>query len=400
MTGDLPTFIDVELADVLDIGLVAVLVYGLLVSLRRAHVGAIAAILIGLAVVYSAAQILGLRLTENVVRLMLALAGISLVIMYHGELRTAIERFVQRLGRRRRPAAPASDAPVWVVPLVASLAAMAREKIGGLVIVRGSDDLHRHITGGTRLDGRVSEALLRSIFDPNSLGHDGAVVIEDGRIAIFQAHLPLSKDTEQLGQRGTRHAAALGLAEQTDALCVAVSEERGSISIAQAGRFREVAGASGLEREIEEYLRAMRGDTRSAEGFWSWRQMQRRVAAVVVSCLLWFVFVHGGETAYRSYMVPVEFFGLEEGLEATRPNPPVVKVILSGPRRAFYLVGGGDVRVRTPLFDLRTGTYDVTLTASDVSTPSALELTNIFPRAVVVTVEREGDDEEGEATAR
>src|SRR5438445_177285 len=83
----------------------------------------------------------------------------------------------------------------------------------------GRDPLHRHVEGGWSLDGELSQALLDSIFDSHSLGHDGAVIIENGRLARFGCHLPLSKDVRR-AELGTRHTAALGVSERTDALCV------------------------------------------------------------------------------------------------------------------------------------------------------------------------------------
>jgi DNA integrity scanning protein DisA with diadenylate cyclase activity len=91
------------------------------------------------------------------------------------------------------------------------------------MLIRGNDPLERHITGWIPLDGKLSGPLLKSIFDPHSPGHDGAVLVEQDSITRFAAHLPLSKNLMQLSNVGTRHSAALGLAELTDALCIVVS---------------------------------------------------------------------------------------------------------------------------------------------------------------------------------
>ena len=111
-----------------------------------------------------------------------------------------------------------------------------REKQVMELIAEGKDPIARHVMGGIELGGKISEPILKSIFDPHSPGHDGAVIVEHDQISLFAAHLPLSKDFQQLANVGTRHSAALGLAELSDALCIAVSEERGTISVARAGR--------------------------------------------------------------------------------------------------------------------------------------------------------------------
>src|SRR6185437_5267675 len=97
--------------------------------------------------------------------------------------------------------------------------------------------------GGIELDGKLSAPVLTSIFDPHSPGHDGAVVLEGDRIRRFATHLPLSANFQQLGRTGTRHSAALGLSEVTDALSIVVSEEQGTIAVARNGRLTRIADA-------------------------------------------------------------------------------------------------------------------------------------------------------------
>ncbi|MBK7403865.1 MAG: DNA integrity scanning protein DisA nucleotide-binding domain protein [Phycisphaerales bacterium] len=383
----LRALIDLTLPDAVDIALVSLFVYGLLLGLRRVRVRSIAALLVALALVYTIAQVAGLRLTVYLFQLSIAILGVALVIMYHGELRNAMERFLAGLGSRRRRGGGAAGEPTgWTTPLVAALHELAKRKHGALVVLSGRDDLHRHLTGGTAIGGQISEALLLSIFDPHSPGHDGAVVIDGDRIATFQAHLPLSTDFEQLHQRGTRHAAALGLAERCDALCLVVSEERGRISIATLGSLRQLDDVGDLQRTVEDFLRETRGSPARAVRFWSWPEMRPRITAVVAAYALWFVFAHEGETEYRSYVVPVEFVGLDDGLRVQKVEPRMIKVILSGPRRAFYLVGRDDVAVHVGAFDFAEGSSEYTLTASDIVRPDGLTFTNIFPRTVQVGI--------------
>lgn len=384
------TLTDLSLPDVLDIALVSVFAYALLIGLRRVKLRSIAAAVLGLGVVYVVAQVFGLRLTVYLFQLSIALLGIGLVVLYHADLRNAVERLLAGRGSRRGAAGASDGLGEWGAALVAALHEMARRRIGALVVVEGRDDLHRHLTGGTVIEGHVSEALLMSIFDPNSLGHDGAVVIRGDRIAGFQFHLPLSTDFDQLHQRGTRHAAALGLAERADALCLVVSEERGRVSVARDGELRQIEEVGELQRTVEEFVRGIRGERPRPARFWAWSQLRPKLAAVAVAYLLWFVFVHEGQTEYKSYTVPVGLLGLDEGLRMGSAEPSVAKVIVSGPRRAFYLVGPGDVSIEAAAFDLGEGRHELTLNASDIVMPAGVTFTNIFPRIVEVSVVPDG----------
>ena len=131
---------------------------------------------------------------------------------------------------------------------------LAEDKVGALVVLKGSDDLARHLQGGIELRGLVSKPLLDSIFDPHSAGHDGAVVIEDGQVERFSAHLPISKNRKEIGSRGTRHAAALGLSERCDALLVVVSEERGVVSVAEGGKLKAITSPAELKGRLEGFI--------------------------------------------------------------------------------------------------------------------------------------------------
>src|SRR5207244_4402462 len=104
------------------------------------------------------------------------------------------------------------------------------------------------------LGGQVSEPLLKSLFDPHSPGHDGAVVIEEDTVTRFGCQLPLSKDYQKIQGLGTRHTAALGLTERSDALCLAVSEERGTISVSRHGELTVTQDLDQLANVVTTFL--------------------------------------------------------------------------------------------------------------------------------------------------
>ena len=112
---------------------------------------------------------------------------------------------------------------------------MSREKVGALIAFERENSLEEYFKTGTQIDGAVSEQLLRNIFFKNSPLHDGAMIIRDGRIAAAGCVLPLSANLEISKEMGTRHRAALGMSENSDAVVVVVSEESGIVSLAKNG---------------------------------------------------------------------------------------------------------------------------------------------------------------------
>src|SRR5262245_61437702 len=183
------------------------LAYAAIDWLRRARAD-LALVGIGiLGIIYLLARQLGLGLTAWIFQGFFAVFLILIVVLFQADLRQGFERIALWGLRRNRSALPAADSNAQLVSAVAKLAATRR---GALIVLPGRDPVERHLQGGIGLDGRLSEPLLLSLFDPHSPGHDGAVLVDRDLVRRFAVHLPLSADRSQLGMLGTRHAAALG----------------------------------------------------------------------------------------------------------------------------------------------------------------------------------------------
>lgn len=286
MFGPLKTF---GFSDFLDIALVAVLVYALLVWFKRTKTAFVAMGLLMLALVYTAARVMGMFMTVWIFQGFFAVLIIAIVVIFQEEVRHIFERIAVwglKGGREEE------SAPREVEILVRTLSNFARERIGALIVLAGRDPVDRHTEGGWDLNGELSEALLESIFDSHSLGHDGAVIIDGGRVTRFGSHLPLSKDFAKVNNMGTRHSAALGLAERADALCLVVSEEKGTISWAHAGEIHQSEDLSGLQEAIESFLeeKAPKPAEQNVIQFFRYNTREKAVA-LGLSVLMWLFFI-------------------------------------------------------------------------------------------------------------
>ncbi len=279
----------VVFSDLLDMLVVGVLIYTLLVWFKRTKTAFVALGILVLAAVFTLARIAGMHMTTWIFQGFFAVLVIAIVVIFQEELRSIFERIAIWSLRGHSPAEPSAGK---VEMLVRTLGNFARERIGALVVLRGTDPLDRHLEGGWVLNGQLSEALLESIFDSHSLGHDGAVVIEEDRMTRFGVHLPLSKSFAKLQNLGTRHTAAMGLSERADALCLVVSEERGTISLARGGELLTVSDLRSLEREIEAFIRekAPAGQNVAFGGFLT-SNAGEKVLAAGLAVLLWLVFI-------------------------------------------------------------------------------------------------------------
>ena len=243
----------VGVSDVIDVIATSVLIYYVLLLIRGTRA---VQILIGILVVVGLlgiANLLHLSMLGTVLRLIVVGAAVSIPIVFQPELRRALEQ-IGRGGLFRMESADGEpgwgrpeDRAIVVIARTASL--LGRNRRGALVVIEQQSGLKEYCDSGTMLHADISEELLLSIFAPASPLHDGAVVVREGRIAAAGCFLPLAERPLTNLRMGTRHRAALGLTEQTDAVVLVVSEQSGAISIARAGK---------LSRPIDDEQRLVR----------------------------------------------------------------------------------------------------------------------------------------------
>jgi uncharacterized protein (TIGR00159 family) len=372
------------LADLIDVALVAGLAYALILAARgtRAHLT-----LAGIGIlggIYLIARQVGLTLTAAIFQGFFAVSVLVLVVVFQRELRQLFER-IAVMGFRQAPEGVSGSALEALVPAVAELAATKR---GALIVLPGRDPLDRHLEGGIALDGELSFPLLVALFDPHSPGHDGAALVEGGRLRRFAVHLPLSTSFEQLRMRGTRHAAALGLAERSDALCIVVSEERGTISLARAGRLRQLAGPAELAAELQSFAAELALPLVPRSGWLRraaehWREL---AAALGASAALWLLVVPGAEVAETTLSVPVNVVGLPNGFAVEAVDPPAIEVRVSGTRRDLFLLDPGRVRVSLDAYLVELGRRTFEIAPEDVRPPPGITVTAVNPDRVKLSV--------------
>jgi diadenylate cyclase len=215
--------------DLLDIAIVSLLIYELLKLLRRTHA---VQILIGgglIMVLYYAAQFTPLQTLNWLIGDMFGYAVFAVIVLFQGDIRRALAR----LGRApffryvSRPAATDQT----IEDVVVALRMLAEQKTGAIVAIEREIGLRNYVESGIPVDAKVSYDLLVTFFSPGSPLHDGAVLIQQDRIAAAACFLPLSVDTPVARNLGTRHRAAVGLSEETDAIVLVVSEETGLVSL-------------------------------------------------------------------------------------------------------------------------------------------------------------------------
>ena len=238
--------------NIIDIALVAWFLF----YFTKAIAGTKIMILVRGVLIFVLAQILanaiGLTTVSWLINQVITYGVIAAVVIFTPEIRTGLER----LGRATDlfSTAPISSEEKMVQAFVKAVNYMSPRKIGALVAIQGSRTLQEYIATGIPLDADVSGELLINIFIPNTPLHDGAVIVRDNKIAVSCAYLPLTENTGISKEFGTRHRAAIGLSEVSDALTFVVSEETGGISITHNGVFKHDLTLEEFEAELRKVL--------------------------------------------------------------------------------------------------------------------------------------------------
>ncbi|PID79860.1 MAG: TIGR00159 family protein [Clostridiales bacterium] len=231
------SLLHITITDIIDIAIIAVLVYSLMMLVRETRAEQLIKGLFFVVLMWQFSEVAGLRMVNYLIRNMMTLGLVALLIVFQPELRRVLEYIGRnRLINSRNAQGLDEDVGAMIDQVVEAVADLAKEKVGVLIAFERETGLADLMEAGTALDSVVSAELLRSIFLTTSPLHDGAVFIRNNRIVKAGAILPLTHKEKIAKDLGTRHRAALGLIERSDAIVVVVSEETGTISIAIDGK--------------------------------------------------------------------------------------------------------------------------------------------------------------------
>lgn len=234
--------------DVLDIALVTLLLYCIILLVRGTRAFSALIGLILLVIVYVIAQYVGLYTLTWLLENLFSSLFLVIVILFHDDIRQGLSSVgVRSLWWRKR-----KTPSTMVGDLVWACQYFAKRRIGALIVLEGKIPLGDMMQGGVTLDARLSRELILTIFFPNTALHDGAVIIRKGRVTAAGCILPLAQMDRQ--NFGTRHRAALGASEVSDATVIAVSEERGEMSVASGGHLSVMADAEQLKETLNHVL--------------------------------------------------------------------------------------------------------------------------------------------------
>lgn len=248
---------DIGIIDILDIFLVAVLMYQLFRLLKRTGALNVFLGILGFIIAwFLVSRVFKMELLGGILNRVVSVGAFALIVLFQNEIR----KFFNRIGTRRdwiflgglrkffQNGEGIQDKTDYnIVQIVLACRSLSKRSMGGLIILSGRVNLEEHVQTGELLDAKINSRLIENIFFKNSPLHDGAMIINKEKIMAASCILPVSKNTSVPKRLGLRHRAALGITEQTDAIAIIVSEETGKISYAVNGELNLNVKAEELE---------------------------------------------------------------------------------------------------------------------------------------------------------
>ena len=368
--------------DIADITLTSYILFRFYVLFRGTNVFRVIA---GIALLWFFQRVavpLGLIVTSWVMQGFTAVAALIIIIVFRNEIRSVLQ--AQNLkailwGFSRKK----ENTPVEII--VQSVYELSRKRIGALFVFPGKEDFDEIVQQGIPWGGLATKEMIKSIFWPGNPVHDGAAVIRGERVVEVGVILPLSHRDDLPSTYGTRHRAALGLAEGSDALTVVVSEETGRVTVARDSEILEVHDNVTLAQKLREHLGIALDPSRYLR-----REKFELGAAAVLSVLLitgvWFSFTRGMDTLV-TLAVPVEYVGRNPEMEILDTSVNMVDLQIRGSGSLIKSIRPDQLNVRLDLETAVVGRNALTISQENINLPPGLSLNRVEPQVVEVTLD-------------
>jgi uncharacterized protein (TIGR00159 family) len=376
----------VRLHSVIDILVVSFLLYHLYLWVRESRALRALAGLAVIGVLSILARWTGMVMTGWLFQSLWSIILLVIVIVFQPEIRRILERMNPLDLIRGQPITLQRET---IAELTETIFDMARQKVGALIVLPGHDPIEELLREGVQLEAIVSRELVRTLFQPPSPTHDGAVLIRGNRVERAACFLPMTTASGLPSEYGARHRAAIGLTERCDAVCLLVSEERGTVALARKGTLIPFFEPARLQHELEQELQDTLSSDASEANWWGFftNNLWAKGMAVALAAVLW-VALAGQQSSEIGITVPVEYQQISPSIELRGEVPREVTVRLRGSQLALEALRTRQVRARVSLAQVRDGINYFLLSRNQIDLPAGVEITEIRPALLLIEVQK------------
>lgn len=334
-------------------------------------------------VFYFFADVMDLKGIEWIFGNLSQVAVIALIVIFQPELRKILEKAASV---RRAKAVEHGETLAGIIAEASFT--MAQKHQGALVVFPGKEPVEEWLSGGYPLGAKPSGPLILSLFDPNSPGHDGALIVSSGVFDRFGVRLPLSLGSRMSQELGTRHHAAMGLSEKSDALVVVVSEERGQVSVFRDGQMHPVTSRDQLVdmiishgKEKASYLIELPG------GSPRWMTLSQMGASLALAALFYSTLIIAqGQILEKFVTVPVKYTASPPNLALIGERDKEFRLHLAGQRSDIDAIIPEQLSVTIDLSKAVAGKQNIFITRENIRLPRHVDLLNVTPPSIEISL--------------
>jgi len=387
----MPLFLEKLLAvmrwqDVLDILLNSYILFRLYIVLRGTRLFLIVVFIFLLLIVQQIVTTSSMILTHTVIQGVAALTAIGVLIVFRYEIRSIF----QTKGLKDLLWHVSTKPVITPVEIITrSVNNLARKKIGALIVLPGRQPVEAAIQNSVSWNAKVSHEMIESIFWPGNPVHDGAAVIQGSQINHVAAILPLTERPNLPMRFGTRHRAAIGLTERSDALVLIVSEERGEVTLAHAGQIETVKDAASLEARLRQHT-GMAGKLPHRTSSERRSAVFAFMLSIVVVSSVWYSYSLGFVRSLTTIEVPIEYVKRDARMEIIQSSSTSVQIQLSGSLQLINRLDPNQIKVRFDLSKAVAGRNSLTITEDDIILPPGASLKKVEPSSIDIMVDTLG----------
>lgn len=368
--------------DIVDVLVVSYILFRLYVLFRGTYVFRVIAGIGILWIFQRIAGYMGLIVTSWAMQGIIAFAAIIIIIVFRNEIKNVLQ--AKNIGAILWGFAhKAVETPIQVI--TSGVYELAQREIGALLVFPGNDDLQELIHSGIQWKGKLSKEMLLSTFWPDNPAHDGAAIITGARIDEVGVILPLSRRSDLPSSYGTRHRAALGLSEKSDALIIVVSEETGNVIAIKNGHITDINN----NIELEQILIDNANVSSDYEGLKEKDKLNLSLAALAIFIFVagtWFSFSRGLETL-TTLEIPIEYMNRDSKMELIDSSLNRVNLSLSGAGTLIKSIKPEQIKLRIDLSKAVVGLNSYTITSENITLPPGIMLKKVEPQVVDVTLD-------------
>ncbi len=375
------------LRDFADILFLTFVTYQLYVWFRETRALRVLIGLLVLGAIYSLAKMWGFFLTTRVFQILWQVLLILLLILFQSEIRQVLEKVspLRYLRSRKR-----NFHGAFVKDLVGTVFELACEKTGALIVLVRNDNPDEFIHSGHTIMALPEPSLIKTIFSRYAPAHDGAVILSQDCITQMGCVLPLSEKEGIPEQYGTRHRAALGISEKTDAVCIVVSEERSEVSTVKDGEIRTWEKPELLAEKLKDWLGITESPSVTPKEFLKVAFVKNwgaKLGALAMVSMAWLILASQQEVKI-SITAPVKHVNIPSELVLGKDSAESVSLALSGSRNSIKSLKDQGVRVYVDLENLSSGTHQIRLSSKNIDLPLGVNVNNVAPNNIRVILNR------------